>query len=64
MKDEAPMNERRVAALLRELADALEAPVEKKRPRALKVAPPEQQPSQRATELVQRSLRRKGLTRG
>ena len=58
------MNTARIASLLRELADALEAPVEKKRPRVLKVAPPEQQPSQRATELVQRSLRRKRLTRG
>jgi hypothetical protein len=58
------MNERRVAALLRELADALEAPAEPKRPRRLNVAPPEKAPSPEARALVQRTLRRKGLARG
>jgi hypothetical protein len=58
------VNERRVAALLRELAEALEAPDEKKRPRRLHVAPPDKAPSPEARALVQRTLRRKGLARG
>lgn len=57
------MNAARVASLLRELAEALESPAEPKRPRRLNVAPPDKAPSPEARALVQRTLRRKGLTR-
>lgn len=58
------LNATRVAALLRELAEALEAPEAQKRPRRLLVAPPERQPSAEARDMVRRAHRKRGVVRG
>ena len=52
------MNAKRVAALLRELAEALNEPEEKSRPR---VRPDLAEAANEAVELVRENLRRRGI---
>jgi hypothetical protein len=54
------MNPKRIAALLRELADAFEAE-EPKRKRAKRVAAPEVEPTQEAKDAARRALRKAGF---
>lgn len=54
------MNARRIASLLRELADAFEQP-EPKRKRRKHVAPPDVEPTKEAKEAAQRALRKAGV---
>lgn len=54
------MNPARIASLLRELADAIEAP-EPKRKRQKRIRPPEVEPTQDAKDRAQRALRKAGV---
>lgn len=54
------MNIRRVASLLRELADAIEQP-DTERPRRRPVVRPEGEPSQGKVDEVRRKLRKAGV---
>ena len=56
----AQMNPRRIASLLRELADAFEQE-EPKRKRRKHVAPPDVEPTKEAKEAAQRALRKAGV---
>jgi hypothetical protein len=55
------MNVRRIASLLRELADAIEAPEAEKTARKRPLVEVEKQPSQGAIDRVRRQLRRSGV---
>ncbi len=55
------MNVRRIASLLRELADAIEAPEAEKAARKRPVVEVEKQPSQVTIDRVRRQLRRSGV---
>jgi hypothetical protein len=54
------MNTRRIASLLRELADAFEA-VEPKRKAKKRIAAPDVEPTKEAKEAAQRALRKAGF---
>ena len=58
------MNTRRVAALLRELAEALEQPEEPKRPRRRPIASGPTEPAARPAmvERIDRAMRNRGMT--
>lgn len=55
------MNIRRVAALLRELADAIEQPEPAKKRKARKVDSPAGEPDKATSEAARRALRKAGV---